>query len=373
MNFEFSDEQLMLREEARRFLSESVSYAKLRKELDAGRPYDMTLWKSAAELGWLGVAIPEDYGGTGLGGLELCVLAEEMGRAVAPIPFSSSVFFATEALLLAGNAEQKQHYLPRLADGTAIGTFAIAEGPYIDQPETLTARFADGLLNGVKSPVPDAALADFAIVAAKDKSGTLVLLLVELKNAGVALEPMTSFDPFRPHASLRFADAKAQILAGPNDGARLLTKLLDRAAILTAFEQIGGAEACLDMGKTYAMQRFVFARPIGSFQAIKHKLADMVVKTELARSNAYYGAYALASDAPDLPLAAAAARLSACEAYEFAARENLHIHGGIGYTWEGDCHFHYRRERLLQLALGTSTIWSDRLIATLEERKKSEN
>jgi len=177
-----------------------------------------------------------------------------------------------------------------------------------------------------------------------------------------------TIDPTRSHARIAFEDAPADPLGGANEGGPLIARLFDRAAVLLAFEQLGGAQAALDMAREYALGRFAFGRPIASFQAIKHKLVDMYVATELARSNAYYGAWALAQDSPELGIAAAAARVAATEAYWLAAKENIQTHGGMGFTWEFDCHLYYRRATLLGLTLGSARRWKDLLIARLEAR-----
>jgi alkylation response protein AidB-like acyl-CoA dehydrogenase len=191
-----------------------------------------------------------------------------------------------------------------------------------------------------------------------------VLAAVELDQPSVIRTPLVGLDALRSHAAIDFENAPADILQA-EDAGLVLAKLLDCAATLTAFEQVGGAEASLEMARSYVLQRHTFGRAVGSYQAVKHRLADMWAGIELARSNAYFAAWALTNNAPELPLAAAAARLSASEAYDFAARENLHLHGGIGYTLEANCHFHYRRARLLAVALGSTDFWSDRLVEQL--------
>ena len=367
MNFDFSADQKALRDQARKFLAEQASSARVRRILDTDTPYDAELWQGMAEMGWTGTAIPEEYGGAGFGHLELCVLAEELGRAVAPVPFSSTVYLAAEALLLAGSAEQKRRWLPRIAAGEAIGCFAFAEGPEAPAPDALTARVSGGALDGTKAPVVDGDVAHFAVVAASDAAGAS-LYLVDLAGAGVSRTPLRTVDPTRSVAALTFTRAPAEPLGAPGAAAALIERVLDRAAVLVAFEQVGGGQAALDMAREYAVGRFAFGRPIASFQAIKHKLADMYVAVELARSNAFYGAWALSTDAPDLPVAAAAARVSASEAYFHAAKENIQTHGGMGFTWEFDCHLHYRRAKLLGLMLGGAPRWKDLLISRIEAR-----
>ncbi|HUH83473.1 MAG TPA: acyl-CoA dehydrogenase family protein [Stellaceae bacterium] len=371
MNFDFSDELKQLREEARRFLNERQALAAARRVLDGGEGFDRELWSEIAKMGWIGAAIPEEFGGAGLGHLGLCVLAEELGASLAPVPFASSAYLAAEAILMAGSAAQKSRYLPKIAAGEIIGTLAVAEGPNAVDLRRLAASVAQGRLTGSKQPVPDGEVADLAVVAAQ-AAGGLSLYLVELGGAGVARERVATVDPSRPYARVTFSGAVAEPLGGAGEGAVLLERLFDRAAVLFAFEQVGGAQAALDMAKAYAMERYAFGRPIGSFQAIKHKLADVYVATELARSNAYYGAWALSQDAPELAVAAAAARVSAGEAFSLAAKENIQTHGGMGYTWTFDCHLYYRRAQVLALALGGLRQWKDRLIDALEARNTGE-
>ena len=363
MNFDFSEDQKVLRDQARKFLSERASSARVRRILETDAPYDQDLWRGMAEMGWMGTAIPESHGGAGLGYLELCVIAEELGRSLAPTPFSSSIYLAAEAIQLAGSPEQRKRWLPRLAMGESIGCLALAEGPRPPAPGAIDTRAPGGRLTGVKLPVADGDVADVAIVMAGDS-----LFLAELAAPGVTRTPVRTVDPTRSHARIAFDGAAAEPLGAPGQGWALLGRLFDRAAVLLAFEQVGGAQAALDMAREYALGRFAFGRPIASFQAIKHKLVDMYVGIELARSNAYYGAWALSTGAPELPVAAAAARVSATEAYYHAAKENIQTHGGMGFTWEFDCHMYYRRAKLLALALGSARRWKDELITRLEAR-----
>jgi alkylation response protein AidB-like acyl-CoA dehydrogenase len=369
MNFEFSDDQRVLRDQARKFLSERASPARVRRVLEGPEPFDRELWRGMVELAWPGTTIPEVHGGAGFGHLELCVIAEELGRSLAPTPFASSVYLATEALLLAGTEAQQRQHLPRLALGEAIGCLALAEGPRAPSPRNIEVRAEGGRLRGVKVPVADGDVAQLAVVLARDgadASGALSLYLVDLTGPGVARAPVATVDPTRSHATLTFDGAPAERLGAAGQGWALLQRLLDRAAVLVAFEQIGGAQAALEMARDYALGRFAFGRPIASFQAVKHKMADMYVAIELARSNAYYGAWALSTDAPELGIAAAAARVSATEAFYLAAKECIQIHGGMGFTWEFDCHMYYRRAKLLALSLGSARRWKHELVARIE-------
>jgi len=372
MNFDFSDDQKQLRDQARKFLAEKCSPKAVRVVLDGKAPYDKELWKGLAEMGFLGVAIPEEFGGAGAGHLELCVIAEEMGRANAPVPFSSTVYLAAEALLIAGSEAQKKKWLPAIAAGEAIGTLALFEGKGNPSPKNVKLTAANGVLNGVKKPVADGGIADFAVVAARTGSSgrenDISLFLVDLKAGGVEVKNLTNLDPTRGQAELTFKDAKAEPLGAAGEGWSILTQVLDRAAVLCAFEQVGGSDRALEMGRDYALDRIAFGRQIGSFQAVKHMLADMYVSATLARSNSYYGAWALSTNAAELPEAAAAARISATQAFQHCAKNNIQVHGGMGFTWEFDCHMYYRRANAMALGLGSLSYWEDQLIDRMRKK-----
>ena len=362
MNFEFSEEQNLLREQAQGFLQQNCGVDKVRAVLDSDTRFDAELYQKVADMGWTATAIPEQYGGIGLGQLELCVLAEELGKVVAPIPFSSSVYLATEALLLFGSDAQKSQHLPGIADGSTIACLAIAEGVGPALPGKLKCRVENNKLFGTKLPVADGDVAQLAIVVAEDG-----MYLADLTGAGVQRESIDTIDPTRSHASILFNGAECERLGEPSAAFTQLETLYDRAAILFAFEQVGGAHSALDMAKEYALGRFAFGRSIASYQAIKHKLADMYIEATLAKSNAYFGAWALSTNASELPVAAATARVSATNAYHECSKENIQTHGGMGFTWEFDCHLHYRRAKLLASNLGGLRGWKHRLVTTLEQ------
>ncbi|MBR0842093.1 acyl-CoA/acyl-ACP dehydrogenase [Bradyrhizobium liaoningense] len=372
MNFDFSDDQKQLRDQARKFLAEKCSPKAVRVVLDGKAPYDRELWQGLAEMGFLGVAIPEEFGGAGAGHLELCVIAEEMGRANAPVPFSSTVYLAAEALLIAGSDAQKKKWLPAIAAGEAIGTLALFEGKGNPSPKNVKLTAANGILNGVKKPVADGAIADFAVVAARTGSSgrenDISLFLVDLKAGGVEVKSLTNLDPTRGQAEITFKDCRAEPLGAVGEGWSILTQVLDRAAVLCAFEQVGGSDRALEMGRDYALDRIAFGRQIGSFQAVKHMLADMYVSATLARSNSYYGAWALSTNAAELPEAAAAARISATQAFQHCAKNNIQVHGGMGFTWEFDCHMYYRRANAMALGLGSLSYWEDQLIDRMRKK-----
>jgi alkylation response protein AidB-like acyl-CoA dehydrogenase len=370
MNLDFSEDQKALGEHARRLLTERSTSAVIRRVIADGAPFDRSLWGALAELGYLGAAIPEQYGGTGLGHLELCVIASELGRALAPVPVASSIYLAAEFILQAGSEAQKAALLPRLATGSAIGTFAHAEGPGRVGNSSIQSSVRGGKLNGRKIAVMDGGAADVAIVSARAESAAgLSLYVVDLNGPGVTRQTVATVDPTRGHAHLAFDGAPAEPLGAPGAGASTIDQVVDRAAVLLAFEQVGGAERALEIACDYSMQRSAFGRLIGSFQALKHMLADMYVSATLARANAYYGAWALSSDAPELPVAAATARVSATKAFQHCARNGIQVHGGMGFTWEFDCHLYYRRANLLAIALGGQTEWEDRLIDRMKAAK----
>ena len=367
MNFDYSEDQKFLKEEARRFLTAHVPASKVRDLLvDPARGHDAELWDAIVAQGWLGTAIPEAYGGLGLGYVELCALAEEMGRVLAPVPFDSTIFFFAEALLIAGSEEQKQALLPLIASGEAVGCIAIAERAGPVRAADIQASVSGGRLTGVKLPVTDGMVASHALVLATE-DGAPSLFIVALDKVG--RERLDVIDPSRGAARLSFDGVPAQRLGGAGEGMALLERLYRRAAVPIAFEQLGGAQRCLEMARDFALGRYAFGRQIAGFQAIKHKLADMYTRVELARSHAYYGAWALAQDAPELPLAAAAARVSACDAFWVASKENNQIHGGMGFTWEADPQLYYKRSRHLGLIAGPARRWMQVLAVEIERRE----
>jgi len=364
MNFDFSEDQKLLQKTARDFLADKSPLSVARAVMESDVKYSAELWKETAEMGWLGAAIDEQYGGAGFGYLELALLAQEVGRSLAPIPFSSSVYLATEAIIAFGSDEQKNKYLTRLAAGDAIGTLALAEGPGEADFASVETRFEDGKLTGTKVPVADGDIADLVVVLAKTAAGT-ALVIVD-GDTGVEKKSLESIDPTRAIGQLTFDAAPAELLGADGAGAAQAEKILDRAAVLMAFEQIGTAERAFDITKEYTLGRYAFGRPIASFQAIKHRLADLYTQIVLATSNAYFGAWALEHDSDELGTAACAARISATDALALAGEEIIQMHGGVGFTWEYDCHMFYRRSKLTGLSLGSAAEWREKLIQRLE-------
>ena len=369
MDFDFSQEQRQLKDEARRFLGARCSLSLVRATLgqeDAERHASRALYKEIAELGWCGTAIPEASGGLGLGYVELCAIAEELGRALAPVPFASSIYFFAEGVMAAGSAEQRTRLLPRLARGEIVGCLAAAEGSGAHQHRGVRCQVRAGRLNGIKIPVIDGDAADVALVLAAEERGPS-LFLADLTDPGVQRTALQSLDPSRGVARLSFSDVPVELVGGAGEGGALVERICNRAAVSIAFEQLGGADRSLELARDYALERRTFGRPIGSYQAIKHRLADMYVKNELARSIAYYAAWALASAATELPRAAAMARVAASDAFGFASRESIQIHGGVGVTWEASPHLFFRRAHHLSLVCGASEGWAERLAADLCE------
>lgn len=360
MNFDFSDEQKAFGEQVGRMLAQTSPLSEARRALDGAISHGAAAWRGLADLGCLSILTPEAHGGLGLDGLELCVAAEAIGRALAPVPMLPSVYVCAEAIRLYGAPDQQARWLPRLADGTAIGTFAAAAESGTNAQGEL--RYSEGRLSGCKRPVPDGCIAHVAVVAAQSPSG-MRLVLVELDAPDIRRTDLPNVDPSRPVAQIAFDQAAAQPLgeAGPAEW----DHIRNRAAILLAFEQIGAADRALDMARDYALERKSFGRAIGSYQAIKHKLANVYANNQIARAHAYHGAWAMATRSQVLPLAAAAARISASTAFSFAAQENIQTHGGIGFTWEADCHLFYRRARQQALVLGPVAHWKARLLAAL--------
>ncbi|MDH5307046.1 MAG: acyl-CoA/acyl-ACP dehydrogenase [Myxococcales bacterium] len=365
MNFDFSEEQRLLQKTARDFLSERCPLSVARGVLESDAAFDEPLWKGVAEMGWLGAAIPESFGGAGYGRLELALLAQELGRALAPLPFASSVYLVTEALLMAGSDAQKERYLPRLAAGELVGAFALSEGPGRSESDALQTTYREGRVRGCKIPVADAARAGIALVAVRDAESAR-LVLVDLSGEGVEVGALRSFDPSRPLGRIVLRDAPGELLGADGGDAALIEHLMDRAAVLMAFEQLGGAERAFELTRAYCLDRFAFGRPIASFQALKHRMVDCYAEIQLATANAYYGAWALESESRELASAACAARVAASEAFSLAAAEMIQMHGGVAFTWEYDCHLFYRRALALGLALGPASAWRERLVRQLE-------
>jgi len=374
MNFGFTEEQELLRKTARDFLGECAPMGVVRDIMESDAPYSPSLWKQLAELGWTGLALPEAYGGADLGMLELCIVLDELGRSLAPVPFLPTAIAAT-AILEIGDAPQKQRWLPRIGGGHTIATLAITEAAGTENPADLNlpaTADADGwILNGEKMFVPDAASADLLLVAARlEGQGEqgLGLFLVPRETAGVTTSSLESMDLLRPLYEVSFRDARLPahaLLGGDRDVWPRLSRVLDRARVMIAAEMVGGAERCLESSVAYAKERVQFGKPIGVNQAIKHKCADMLFEVESARSITYYAAWAAREDNDEAPLTAAMAKAYVSDAYRHTAAENIQIHGGVGFTWEYDCHLHFRRAKSDEVWLGDGRFHRERVAQML--------
>ena len=354
----YTDEQRQIRVEARRLLEEHYSGERLKALLTAQGRYDDDVWRACRDMGWTAITVAEAHGGLGLGPIELGIIAEECGRVAFGAPFLTTSFAVSEAVRLWGDETLKQDVLPQIAGGELIGVFAFAEVAGETLPSAPRVQLRDGRLYGAKISVVAGAVADIAVVSAAGG-----LCFADLREIGVERAAVDSFDNSRCAADLIFDGLPATRLDAPAGAA---ARLLDRLAVITAFEQVGGADRCMEQARDYANERRAFGQPIGKFQAIKHRIAEMYVANELARGNALRAAIDLVAEAADLPLHAAAARLSAIAAYEFASREAIQIHGAIGVTWEHDLHLHYRRARTLALELGSAMTWEDTLVDALK-------
>ncbi len=353
-----------LRASARSFLADHSSSLQVRAAMEDERGWDPGVWRRiGSELGWPAVIVPEEYGGLGLGYRELTVLMEEMGAALLCAPFFSSVCLAANVLIAGGSGEQKEQYLPAIAGGEIVATLAHTEanGRWDSAGITTVARREGGdyVLDGTKTFVVDGHAADLLIVAARREGSRgpdgVSLFVVGADSAGLDRRLLPTMDQTRKLAEveLRGVRLPATALMGREGGAwPALERTLALATIALAAEQVGGAQRCLDAAVEYAKQRVQFGRPIGSFQAIKHKCADMLLLVESARSAAYWAGAVAAVDGEDLALAASLAKAYCSEAYFRCAADSLQIHGGVGFTWEYDVHLYFKRAQSSEMLLG---------------------
>jgi alkylation response protein AidB-like acyl-CoA dehydrogenase len=356
MNFGFSDEQEELRKMVKRFLEEKSPESEVRRLMATPEGYDTAVWdQMAKELALQGLGIPEEYGGQGFGPVELYVVFEEMGAALFCSPYFSTVALAANAVLFVGSDGDKAKYLPGIASGDTIATVALTDDAGLwDLTTTSTTATAKGdgyVVNGVRSYVTDGMTANVLFVPAMTDQG-LSLFAVEGTAPGVAREALSTMDQTRKQSRVVFTDAPAT-LVGANGGAlEGLQTTLQVAAAALAAEQVGGAQRVLTNSVEYAKNRVQFGRPIGSFQAIKHKCADMLLDVESAKSAAYYAAWAAQEQNEELAIAASLAKSFCSEAYFHCAAENIQIHGGIGFTWEHHAHLYFKRAKSSELFLG---------------------
>ena len=359
MNFAFSEEQEELRNVVKGFLEAKSPESAVREQMETERGYDPEVWKQLAEqLGLPSLTIPEEYGGQGYGYVELVVVLEEMGRYLLCAPYFSTVVLAANTLMQSGDDAAKKAHLPGIASGETIATVAFTEpnGRWDEAGIEMTAT-AEGdawTLSGTKSFVLDGHTADLVLVAARTSKGVSIFA-VDGDASGLTRTPLATMDQTRKQAKLDFDGVSATLIGEDGKGWDLLSTVLDLAAVGLAAEQVGGAQACLDASVEYAKVRVQFGRPIGSFQAIKHKCADMLLEVESAKSAAYYAGWCAAEMNDELPAVASLAKAYCSEAYFHAAAENIQIHGGIGFTWEHPAHLYFKRAKSSELLFGDPT------------------
>ncbi|MGH2793189.1 MAG: acyl-CoA dehydrogenase family protein [Actinomycetota bacterium] len=353
MDFDFSPEQYTLRDEARRFLEAQCPTTHVREFIDDPTGWSSALWKQMADLGWMGLPFPEDVGGLGQSFLDLVLLLGELGRAVAPVPFLSSVAQAGQVVLRHGSDEQRKRWLPGIASGERIATLAVAEAAGSYDDDGIACRFEGGRLTGEKRYVLDAPIADLFVVAARDGDDGARWFVVE---DGADVKAQKSYDLTRPIGLVTFDGVPASPLeaAGLDPGLRIAT------AALTA-EMVGTASKILDLSVSYAKEREQFGRPIGSFQAVKHKCAEMLTDLESSRSAAFYACWAVATDAEDAPLAVAVAKSYCSDALARLGGEGVQVHGGIAFTWEHDMHLFLKRIKTAEALFGDAAEHRERI------------
>ena len=371
----FTEEQDLLRQTARKFLTSKVGTDVVRRLMETDDVFDADLWAETAQMGWQAMAIPEEFGGAGYGFVELSVLMEEMGRAVLPLPFLSSAVLAAQAVLLGGTDAQRSEHLPAIASGESRYAFAHQEGRDLGPSgvQLAATREGDGWrLDGTKSYVLDGHTADRIVVVGRTGQDTedVGLFVVAGDAGGLTRERLDTMDQTRPQARLTFdgvtVDGDAR-LGGDASAWAVVDAVLARAAVALAAEQVGGAQAVLEMATDYAKTRYQFGRAIGSYQAVKHALADMLVEVEAAKSVAYHAARTVAADDDaELAIAAPMAKSYCSEVFEHAAGDNIQIHGGIGFTWEHDAHLWFKRAKTSTILFGDPAYHRARLADALD-------
>jgi len=359
MNFAFSEEQEELRKVVKDFLNAKSSEAAVREQMETERGFDPAVWSQMAEqLGLQGLIIPEEFGGSGFSYVELIVVLEEMGRRLLCAPYFSTVILAANTLLHSGDDAAKAEYLPGIASGETIATLAFTEqnGRWDEQGITIEATGSGDswTITGEKMYVLDGHTADLILVAARTGAG-VSLFAVDGGASGVTRTPLSTMDQTRKQARVQFDATPARLIGTEGGGWDVLSRVLDLAAVALAAEQVGGAQECLEMAVQYAKDRVQFGRPIGSFQAIKHKCADMLLEVESAKSAAYYAGWCASELNDELPSVASLAKSYCSEAYFHTTAENIQIHGGIGFTWEHPAHLYFKRAKSSELLFGDPT------------------
>jgi alkylation response protein AidB-like acyl-CoA dehydrogenase len=365
-------EQEELRSSVRRFLADRVPMTAVRDLMEAADGGDPEVWKLAGEqLGLQSIAIPEEYGGSGFSFAEQAIVLEELGAALYGGPYLASTVLAANALLASGDEAAKQAYLPRIASGELIATLAFTEEDGSWEPDATRLAAAEDpdagggwRLDGHKSFVLDGHAAGLILVVGRTAVG-LSLFAVAADAPGLARTALPTLDQTRKLARLDFAAVPATLVGADGAAEALLERTLDIAAIAQAAEQLGGAQRAMDMAVEYLKVRHQFGRPIGSFQALKHRCADLLLEVESLRSAIQYAAAAVAEDSPEVPTVAALVKAYASDVYFHVAAENIQMHGGIGFTWEHDAHLYFKRAKASELFLGDATLHRERLAAKI--------
>ncbi len=371
MDFGFSEEQEMLRASARGLLDKECPPAAVRRLMEDERSHDPAVWKKMAGLGWTGLTIPEEFGGAGLTYVDLALVMEEMGRALLPSPFIWTAM-AAEAIRRAGSDAQKRAILPKIAAGETIATIAWMEPPGGWDAAGIKAaaqKNSDGFrLDGVKLFVNDAHLADLLIVAARSGGAGedgVTLFALDARRAGIEIAPLKTMDQTRKLSEVRLNGVRAgadEVIGTVGGGWKTLRETIDRGKVMIAAEMMGGAQKALEMSVEYAKVRVQFGRPIGSFQAVQHKCANMMVDVESAKSAVYYAAWAVSNEVAEAPLAAALAKAAASDAYRKVTADAIQVHGGIGFTWDHDLHLYFKRAKSSEFTFGDAA-WNRELVA----------
>jgi alkylation response protein AidB-like acyl-CoA dehydrogenase len=376
MDIGFTEEQELLRTSARKFLENECPTAFVRQRMAEPAAMTEDFWRKLAEQGWFGILYPEALGGSGLGLVDMTVLMEEMGRAVMPGPFFSTVLLGGSAILEAGSPDQRQEWLPRIAEGSAKVSLAWTEpnARWDAAGIVATGRETSGgfMLSGIKLFVPDAHLSDALIIAVRTRDGSTMedgvsLFLVPKDVVGLAVTLLPTIDETRKLCEVRLdnvAVPATALLGDPHRGWPPLARVLDRAAVALCAEMCGGAQQVLDMTTAYAKIRIAFGKPIGSYQGVKHQAADMLVAIENAKSLTYYAAWALDEELAEAPLAVSMAKAAASDAYRKVAGTGIQLHGGIGMTWEHDLQLYFKRAKASEVAFGDAT-WHRERVARL--------
>ena len=377
MNFGFSEDQELLRDTARKFLDSECPTTFVRKMMADETAHSTELWKKIAQLGWLGIIVPEEYGGSGGNFLDLVVILEEMGKSLLPGPFFATVLLGSTAVLAGGSAAQKAALLPTVAAGNLLLTLAVAEpsGRYDAAGVTLaaTSKGSDFVLSGEKLFVQDAHVADQLVVAARTSQGSnpqdgITLFLVDAKAPGVRISQLKTVDMTRRQCHVAFQDvavAGSQVLGEVGKGWPIVRRVLDQAMAGLCVEVVGTAQKALDIAVAYAKERVQFGKPIGSFQAVKHKCVDMMVQVENARSLTYYAAWTVDENVPEVGQAVPMAKAYCSDMAKTVTSEAIQVHGGIGFTWEHDMHLFYRRGLAAEAAFGSAPVHREVVAQTL--------